>query len=163
MPKQLLAGESLILPPLHRHWIVVARGLAPAVLAALIAVLLLDVLARDLLPGQFRLLGTLAVAVVLGLWTIVVLLRWAEDSLTITDQRVVLEEGVLVRTSRVIPLDRVQDVSTTQTVLGRILGYGTVAIDTAGATGSDRFVYVRRPELVRDQVFVLAGRLSRGG
>src|SRR5205823_1864513 len=81
--------------------------------------------------------------VVLDVWMLLVWLRWAEDSLTVTDQRVLLEEGVLVRSSRVIPLHRVQDVSTTQTLLGRILGYGTVEIDAAGTGGSERFAYVR--------------------
>jgi uncharacterized membrane protein YdbT with pleckstrin-like domain len=61
----------------------------------------------------------------------------------------------------VIPLDRVQDVSTSQTVLGRILGYGTVEIDTAGTAGVETFGYVSRPDRVRDQVFVLSDRPGR--
>jgi uncharacterized membrane protein YdbT with pleckstrin-like domain len=158
MPNQLLAGESLVIPPLHRHWALLVRGLVPAALTALVVVVVVDVLARGLLPGDLRLLATIAAAVALGLWVVVVWLRWTEDSLTITNQRVILEEGVLVRSSRVIPLDRVQDVSTTQTLVGRILGYGTVEIDTAGAGGSERFGYVHHPERVRDQVFILTGR-----
>lgn len=161
MPKQLLEGESLLIPPLRRHWILLVRGILPAVVVAVFVLLATDVWLGGSLPGDMRLVTTVFVTAVLGLWGLVVWLRWAEDSLTITDQRVLLEEGVLVRNSRVIPLDRVQDVSTSQTLLGRILGYGTVEIDAAGTGGGQRFAYVSRPDRVRDQVFLLAGRLGR--
>jgi len=158
MPKQLLPGENLVLPPLHHHWAMLVRRLALPVLGALALVVLLDVPGRSLVPVDQRLAGTLAVAVVLGMWTIVTWLRWIEDTLTVTDQRVILEQGVLQRVSKVIPLERVQDVTTTQTLLGRILNYGAVEIDAAGQSGCERFVCVASPEWVRDHVFVQAGR-----
>jgi uncharacterized membrane protein YdbT with pleckstrin-like domain len=155
MPKQLLAGERLMLPPVHRHWVLLVASLVPAGLLAVAFVLVLDVVARGLLTAELRLLSTVAAAAALGLWAIVAWMRWTEDVLTVTDQRVILEEGVLRRSSRVIPLDRVQDVSTTQTVLGRVLGYGSVEIDAASATGVERFAYVAGPERLRDRVFAL--------
>lgn len=161
MRTQLLTGERLVLPPLRRHWIVLVRNLASPALGAALAVGLVDVVARGLLPADLRLLLTLAVAAPLGLSVIAVWLRWEGDSLTVTDQRVVLLEGVFQRTTRVIPLNRVQDVSTVQTLLGRILDYGTVEIDAAGANGAERFAYVRAPMRVRDQVSVLVARSTR--
>jgi uncharacterized membrane protein YdbT with pleckstrin-like domain len=161
MRTQLLTGERLALPPLRRHWILLVRNLASPVLAAALSVGLVDVVARGLLPSDVRLLLTLAVGVPVGLSVIVVWLRWDGDSLTVTDQRVVLLEGVFQRTSKVIPLARVQDVSTVQTLLGRILDYGTVEIDAAGATGAECFAYVSRPMRVRDQVWALVARSAR--
>jgi len=161
MRTQLLTGERLALPPLRRHWILLVRNLASPVLAAALSVGLVDVVARGLLPPDVRLLLTLAVAVPFGLAIIAVWLRWEGDSLTVTDQRVVLQEGVFGRTTRVIPLVRVQDVSTVQTVLGRILDYGTVEIDAAGASGAERFAYVSGPVRVRDQVSALVARSMR--
>jgi uncharacterized membrane protein YdbT with pleckstrin-like domain len=158
MPKQLLMGESLALPPLHRHWILLVRGILPVSVVAALFLLLVDVVLRTVLPGDLRLVATLAAVAVVGLVAIVVWLRWMEDSLTVTDQRVILEEGVFRRTSRVIPLDRVQDVSTSQTLVGRLLGYGTVEIDAAGSSGGERFAYVAAPEQLRDQVFLLTER-----
>ena len=162
MPRQLLAGEMLVLP-LHRHWIVLVKGLATPSLVAAALLLLMDGALRDLVPGEVRLLGTLLALVTLGMWVIVTWLRWGEDALTVTDQRVILEEGMLRRSSRVIPLDRVQDVSTSQTPLGRLLGYGAVSIEAAGLGSTERFDYVGSPEDVRDRVFVLAGRVRQGG
>jgi membrane protein YdbS with pleckstrin-like domain len=62
----------------------------------------------------------------------------------------------------VIPLDRVQDVSTRQTPFGQFLDYGSVEIDTAGAIANELFTYASHPEMLRDQVFVLSEQLRRG-
>jgi uncharacterized membrane protein YdbT with pleckstrin-like domain len=161
MPKQLLAGESLAFPPVHRHWIVMVRGLAPTFLIALVVVIVADLLARDLLPGELRLFITVLAMAALVLSAIAVWVRWMEDALTVTDQRVILEEGVLRRSSRVIPLDRVQDVSTSQTLFGRVFNYGSVEIDAAGTGGRERFDHVASPERLRDQVFLLTERVRR--
>lgn len=161
MRTQLLTGERLALPPLRRHWILLVRNLASPALAAALAIGLVDVVARGLLPADVRLVLTLAVATPFGLSVIAVWLRWEGDSLTVTDQRVVLLEGVFQRTTRVIPLSRVQDVATVQTLLGRILDYGTVEIDAAGAGGAERFAYVRGPVRVSDRVSALVARSAR--
>jgi uncharacterized membrane protein YdbT with pleckstrin-like domain len=160
MPRQLLAGENLVLPPIRHHWALLARKLGWPVLWALLVVAVLNTVAGGVLPADLRLLGTVGALAALGLWTIAAWLRWTEDSLTVTDQRVILQEGLLRRSSKVIPLNRVQDVSTTQTLLGRILDYGTVEIDAAGRSGSERFAYVGSPEGLRDQVIRLTGRLG---
>lgn len=159
MPKQLLENEHLVLPPLRRHWIVLVSNIAPLTILVVVVEVLVNVVVRTVLPGDIRLLVTLAALAALGVWIIAVWLTWASDALTVTDQRVVLEEGLLQRSSRVIPLNRVQDVSTTQSLFGRLLDYGTVEIHTAGSGGPDYFHYLGRPEWVRDQVFVLAERL----
>jgi uncharacterized membrane protein YdbT with pleckstrin-like domain len=161
MPTKLLSSERLVLPPLRRHWIVLVRGLTPTALAAAVAVGIVDILSRGLLPADLRLLLTLAIAAPVGLCVIAVWGRWESDTLTVTDQRVLLEEGVFVRTSKVIRLNRVQDVSTIQTMVGRILDYGTVEIAAAGQSGAERFAYVRGPQRLRDQVSALIDRLER--
>jgi uncharacterized membrane protein YdbT with pleckstrin-like domain len=159
MPK-MLAGESLVLPPLHRHWIWLARDLALPTIGALLALVAVDGLGALLLTPDLRVLFTLAVLGAFGLWGGVVWLQWNAALLTVTDQRVIVEEGIFQRSSKVIPLDRVQDVSTKQTLVGRMLDYGLVEIDAAGS--SETFPYVRSPEMLRDQVFVLSEQLRRG-
>jgi uncharacterized membrane protein YdbT with pleckstrin-like domain len=160
MPKQLLAGERLMLSPIHRHWILLVRGLVPLGVFLLVVLVVFDVSLRDLLPGDVRLWVSVAALAFAGLWAGGVFLGWTGDALTVTNQRVVLEEGVLRRSSRVIPIGRVQDVSTEQSMLGRALGYGTVEIDAAGSSG-ERFAYVTDPERLRDDIFALATRLQR--
>jgi len=156
MPTKLLAGESLVLQPIRKHWIVLVKWTFwPSVLAITLFVVL-DVFLAGFVSGDARVLVTLiglAILAAAGYWT---WLNWQSAKLTVTDQRVILEEGVVVRTSKVIPLDRVQDVSTRQNLFGRILDYGSVEIDTAGAIPNELFTYLAQPEMLRDQVFVLS-------
>jgi uncharacterized membrane protein YdbT with pleckstrin-like domain len=159
MPK-MLAGESLVLPPLHRHWVWLAKDLVLPAAGLVVLLALLDWLGVAFVPPDLRVLSTLVLLAAGGFWTVVVWLQWNAASLTVTDQRVILEEGIFQRTSKVMPLDRVQDVSTKQTLLGRVLDYGVVEIDVAGS--SEVFPYVRSPEMLRDQVFVLSEQLRRG-
>jgi membrane protein YdbS with pleckstrin-like domain len=159
MPK-MLAGESLVLPPLHRHWVWLAKDLVIPTIGLVVLLAVLDWLGVAFVPPDLRVLSTLILLAAGGLWGVVVWLQWNAASLTVTDQRVILEEGIFQKTSKVMPLDRVQDVSTKQTLLGRMLDYGLVEIDVAGS--SEVFPYVRSPEMLRDQVFVLSEQLRRG-
>jgi uncharacterized membrane protein YdbT with pleckstrin-like domain len=154
----LLPGETVVMRR-HPHWVVAAKAmLLPLVLVILVGVgdkLLRDSLLSDpALAHDIKVVATLAVIAIFGLWAIVTWVRWNATAFTITDQRVILDQGVLGRSSKIIPIDRVQDVSTRQTLLGRILGYGQVEIDAAGARGAEVLEYLPAPNRFRDQVFV---------
>lgn len=157
MPRYLLPDENLIVT-VHRHWIVLARSLLLPLL--LVAAVLAVALAVPL-PGDMRLLLTLAGLAAAGFWMIVSWLQWSSISLTVTDHRVLLETGILNRESKVIPLDRVQDVATRQSLPGRLLGYGAVEIDAAGPTGREMLDHVPDPHHLRDQVFAVSETLRR--
>jgi uncharacterized membrane protein YdbT with pleckstrin-like domain len=163
MSKDLLPGENLIMLD-HPHWIVVVKSvLTPIVL--LIVVVLADV--TILGPGtlyipRLRTILTLAVVALALLWLIVVWIRWQSVSYTLTDQRIKIESGVFGRQTKMIPIDRVQDCATKQTVFGRMLGYGRVEVDAAGAQGAEVLDHLPNPSVFRDQVFVLSEK-RRGG
>lgn len=156
----MVAGESLVLPPLHRHWIVLVGLVWIPVIAGTVLLVLVDWVAAAFVSSDVRVVFTLVLLAAAGLWAIVGWLQWQAYSLTVTDQRVILEQGIFFKQSKVIPLDRVQDVETTQTVLGRLLDYGTVDIHVAG--GRETYPNARSPEILRDQVFVLSEQLRRG-
>jgi uncharacterized membrane protein YdbT with pleckstrin-like domain len=69
---------------------------------------------------------------------------------------------VFGRSSKIIPIDRIQDCTTKQTVFGRMLGYGRVEVDAAGAQGAEVLDHLPNPGTFRDQVFVQSER-RRGG
>jgi uncharacterized membrane protein YdbT with pleckstrin-like domain len=158
----LLAGESMVLPPIRKHWIVLVKGTFWPGLIGLVVLILLDGLLLDVPLGDSRVLLNLLVLVVLAAVGYIVWLNWQAATLTVTDQRVILELGIVIRTTKVIPLDRVQDVSTRQTPFGQFLDYGSVEIDTAGSIANELFTYAAHPEMLRDQVFVLSEQLRRG-
>ena len=161
MARDLLPGENLVIR-VHRHWIVAVHALwIPIVVLVLVAAADLFI-HHQAFPRDVKLAVTLGVVALAGLWAIVVWVRWNSSSLTLTDQRVVLDSGILSRTSKVIALDRVQDVSTRQSLLGRILGYGAVEIDAAGAAGTELLDHLPMPNRIRDEVFVQSERLRHG-
>jgi uncharacterized membrane protein YdbT with pleckstrin-like domain len=157
VPSELLPGENLILKT-HQHWIVLAKSLViPLVLIVLVAILDFVVM-----TGDTRLIVTLAAIAIAVLWLIVVWIRWQATAYTLTDQRIKIETGVFGRSSKVIPIDRIQDCTTKQTLFGRMVGYGRVEVDAAGAQGAEVLEHLPHPAEFRDQVFVQSER-RRGG
>jgi uncharacterized membrane protein YdbT with pleckstrin-like domain len=156
---ELMVGEVVVLPPLVKHWIVLVERLVAPTVAAMVALVAVNVVAASALAGGLDLLLTIVTLVALGCWQIMLWLQWSSPSITVTDQRVILQEGVFNRVTKIIPLDQVQDISTSQTLLGSILDYGTVEIDTRSAI--EMLPYATSPRLLRDQLFVLSEQLRR--
>jgi uncharacterized membrane protein YdbT with pleckstrin-like domain len=164
MANDLLPGETLVLKD-HPHWIVVVKSVVlPAVLILAVVIadftFLLD--NYSYLPDHFRTFLTLAVVALAGLWLIVVWIRWQSTSYTLTNQRIKIETGVFSRQSKMIPIDRVQDCTTKQSLIGRMLGYGRVEVDAAGAQGAEVLDHLPNPGFFRDQVFVESEKRRSG-
>ena len=152
---KLLPGENLVIND-HPHWITLVKSLvAPVVLFAVVLIADFSVLNPDnFYVPKLRTFLTLGVVALAILWFIVVWIRWRSTSYTLTDQRIAIEAGVFSRQEKIIPIDRVQDCTTRQSILGRVIGYGRVEIDAAGAQGAEVLDHLPRPGEFRDQVFV---------
>jgi uncharacterized membrane protein YdbT with pleckstrin-like domain len=155
---KLLPGENLVLKQ-HPHWITFVRSLfLPVLLVALVVVA--DV--TFLTTTEVRPIVSLIVAALVLMWLIVVWIRWQSITYTLSDQRIKIESGVFGRQEKVIPIDRVQDCTTRMSLVGRMLGYGRVEIDAAGAQGAEILDYLPNPGDFRDQVFMHSEK-RRGG
>jgi uncharacterized membrane protein YdbT with pleckstrin-like domain len=158
---KLLPGENLVRAA-HPHWITVVKSLViPVVLLILVALADVTFLRASGAPAVNPILTLAAIALAL-LWFIVVWIRWQSITYTLTDQRIKIESGVFGRQEKVIPIDRVQDCTTKQSIFGRMLGYGRVEIDAAGAQGAEILDHLPSPGDFRDQVFVQSEK-RRGG
>jgi uncharacterized membrane protein YdbT with pleckstrin-like domain len=159
----LLPGENLVLKA-HQHWITFVRAMVfPVVILVLVVLADFSFLGPGgLYVPKLRTYLTLIVVALAILWLIVVWIRWQSVSYTLTDQRIKIEAGVLGREEKIIPIDRVQDCTTRQSIFGRMLGYGTVEVDAAGAQGAEILVNLPKPGQFRDQVFVHSEK-RRGG
>ncbi len=160
---KLLPGENLVLKH-HPHWITLVKSVSvPVVLFLAVVIADFTLLGPDgyYVPKlrTFLTLGTVALAL---LWFIVVWIRWQSITYTLTDQRIMIQSGVLSRQEKIVPIDRVQDCSTRQSLIGRLLGYGRVEVDAAGAQGAEVLDHLPQPGDFRDQVFVQSER-RRGG
>jgi uncharacterized membrane protein YdbT with pleckstrin-like domain len=156
MANDLLPGENLIMK-VHQHWIFIAKSLLlPAALLVLVAIADFTFLTTS--GHHIRTISSLAVLALALLWFLVVWLRWQSIAYTLTDQRIKIEAGIFSRSEKIIPIDRVQDCTTRISLIGRMLGYGRVEIDAAGAQGAEILVHLPNPGTFRDQVFVQSER-----
>jgi uncharacterized membrane protein YdbT with pleckstrin-like domain len=55
---------------------------------------------------------------------------------TLTDSKIEIDEGFISQTTRNVPLRNIQDVTVTSTVFQRVLRFGNVVVDNAGAEGA---------------------------
>src|SRR5437879_13660227 len=152
---ELLPGENLVLKT-HQHWIVLVKSLVvPVVLLIIGALVDLTCKSGTGIPPFRTIMILVAVAIAL-LWLIVVWIRWQSIAYTLTDQRIKIESGVFGRASKIIPIDRIQDCTTKQTLFGRILGYGRVEVDADGAEGAEVLEHLLNAGKVRDADIVMS-------
>jgi uncharacterized membrane protein YdbT with pleckstrin-like domain len=81
-------------------------------------------------------------------FTVLTVLWWVER-IVITDKRVMLAEGIIVHKVGMMPLGKVTDLTFQRSVGGRMLGYGTLIVESAGQIQAlNRIDYMPRPEEV---------------
>jgi uncharacterized membrane protein YdbT with pleckstrin-like domain len=110
------------------------------------------VLAGAGIVGLLSIPVLLVVFAVAGCWTAGLCGRWYATSFTLTRRTLVLRRGLMVRSCRLIALETLQDAATEQSVLGALLGYGTVELSLLSG-GRERLSPVPDPEVVRDRIF----------
>ena len=146
--KLLNEGEEVVLD-LHPHWeYFVKAGLA--MVAALFVGLW--VLAK----WRWEAYGAGAVGIVLLVclaWFAWTYLRWGTTNFVVTTDRLIYRHGVFSKHGIEIPLDRVNTVFFSQTILERVLGSGDLTIESAGEKGSQSFSNVRKPSAVQNEIY----------
>ncbi len=163
--KNLMPGEEILLRPQY-HWVrfVPAIGIGSlGIVVAALAQFLVPPPGPEGEPGtRFFLLAAGGIVVVIGL--IAAAWRWLADSFdefAVTSFRVIRKTGVLERSVRQIPLEKIQDVNVRSTLGGRWLSYGDVEIQTAGSDSTVVFPRILHPEDFRNVLFT-SGRPRAG-
>lgn len=163
LPEQYLADGERIVLSFHPHW---KRLVLPVF--ALVVVLAAVVAALILIPGDYEYawLARLAVSVVafvaLVLWTIIPYLRWVTTSYTLTSHRFAISTGVLSKSEDDIPLAKVSSVSSDQRLTERILGCGTLRVESASEKGDIEYRDIPQIQRVRHELFRLVEDAADG-
>ena len=134
-PKQLLPGEDLII--LRRQHLLVM--LKPALINIIVLAILIGLCVY---VDQLWFLILYAIPLLYLIWKY---LAWRRKEYILTDRRVVLQEGVLSISSFDASLDKINNVYHNQSLLGRILNYGDVGLETASETGTTTFEFLSHP------------------
>lgn len=148
-PKRLLLeGEQIVLD-LRPHWWFFAGHAAVGVpvLALLVWALTLD---GD--TGTALTWVALAALAVWALWFGARLANWLATHFVVTTERLIFRQGFLAKRGRDVPLDRVNNIDMSQSVLERILRSGDLLIESAGESGQQTFSDIRNPESVQKQI-----------
>ena len=157
MCAKLLVNENLVLPPIKQAVIVPIRATALIVGSWVVGFLLVTG-GVDL--GATNRAGTIVLGLLVGIGAVVLLrhwINWARTTITVTDQRVILESGPR---TRVFALDVIVHLGTVQTTLGKIFRFGSLEIelsngDVVSLNGCAEL------EMLRDQLFVLCEKVGR--
>jgi len=128
------AGERVIYEG-NPSW----RSIIPFYLKGIAAAVVIALILRLLGTGFFDLF--LVVVIVVGVTVLAGLVKRAATVYTVTDRRLHLSRGVLSREVEETRLDRVQNVTWTQSPVERVLGIGEVDFDTASGADGSLFVF----------------------
>lgn len=74
------------------------------------------------------------------------------DIWVVTTLRVIDEYGVFTNNSKESPLDKINNMSYSQTFWGKIFGFGNVQIQTAAEIGSTEYHQVANPKKLKDTI-----------
>jgi membrane protein YdbS with pleckstrin-like domain len=80
-------------------------------------------------------------------------IRASADEYVVTNRRVIRKYGLVAREVEQALLDRIQDITLHQGITARLLGYGTVVLETASETGRLTFPQIAEPEEFRKAVW----------
>lgn len=91
------------------------------------------------------LVGVVAFLVIMGLYAYV---SWRCMSYTLDAKSITLHQGIIFKNKRSVYLERIQSVDINRTLVARLLGLGTVRIESAGGSGSNLDLsYLKNSEL----------------
>ncbi|MFY1689909.1 PH domain-containing protein [Plantactinospora sp. WMMB782] len=153
-PEDVLTSDEHVVAHLHPHWKALIRPVVVLVLAvaAVVAgfVLLLPAGGAGTVLGYVIAAVALVLAVWLGVWPYLV---WRTTHYLFTNERVLLQKGVFSRDRRDIPLGRINDHSMNQKFLERLLGCGTLTIESAGERGQSVLADIPGVERVQTMLY----------
>jgi uncharacterized membrane protein YdbT with pleckstrin-like domain len=156
----LLPGERMLVSS-SRHWVVLLRPIATTILAAIVVLVVLALLP---LAGELRLFLMLGVVLAGILIINLYYWGWRAHEYVLTDQRVIINEGIVSKFSRSIAIDRIQDLTTFQGLWGRTWGFGDIELESAGREGAEMLSTVPRPQQLRNAIFAqIEARRRPGG
>ncbi|SRR6266404_830126 len=72
---------------------------------------------------------------------------------TLTDSKIEIDHGLIARTTRNIPLSKIQDVTVSASIFQRMLGFGDVVVDNASEVGGTTILHnINNPRQYADLI-----------
>ena len=163
--RNLAPGESVVYRARY-HWIYYGTALLLLFFALLLG--LASIYSNQVSSGDEtvpRVVGFMAIGfLILAAGTFLVRrIRASADEYVVTNRRVVRKYGLVAREVEQALLEKIQDVTLRQGVIARLLGFGTIVVETASETGRLVFANISNPEAMRTALWnqaAVPGRAS---
>jgi PH (Pleckstrin Homology) domain-containing protein/putative oligomerization/nucleic acid binding protein len=142
----LLSTGERITHRVRQHWLVLLWG-ARIPIAAIVAALLIIVLSQNVSGIPLDLLKLLSAVLFLGglaflAWAT---LQYLNTEFVLTNRRVVQVQGVVNKRATDSSLEKINDAVLTQSIFGRMFGFGDLDVLTAAEAGIERFRMIIDP------------------
>jgi uncharacterized membrane protein YdbT with pleckstrin-like domain len=149
-PTKLLNPNESIVLDLHPHWRIF---LAPIGLL-LVGLAAVFVVVNVLRPAEPMLDYASGIPVAIALvWFGYRFTVWKTTHFVVTSDRVIYRSGVVSKAGQNIPLERINNVAFSQSILERMLRVGDLTIESAGETGRQIFSDVYNPSAVENRIY----------
>ena len=73
----------------------------------------------------------------------------------------IVENGIFSFGSVECPLDKINNVACSQSILGRIIGFGNVEIQTAAGHGATVYINAKHPQLLKERITTMQGEYKK--
>jgi uncharacterized membrane protein YdbT with pleckstrin-like domain len=147
-PKRLLNDYESMVLDLHPHWWFYGAQALSVFGSLVLASFVLGKTSGGLQTVlQYPLFF---LVLVLAAWLIVTVIKWRTTYFVVTSHRLIYRQGVVARGGIEIPLEKVNNVNFEQGILERLIGVGTLVIESGGKDGQQKFSDISQPESVQN-------------
>ncbi len=147
-PRRLLVeGEELVLD-LRPHPVALVLPVIATVVTVGVGIWLMT-----LVDGTWTWIALAAIALVLIVYPVRRLTDWLTSHFVVTSDRIIHRQGLIAKSSMEIPLEAINDVRFEQGVFDRLVGAGTLVVQSASEAGREEFAHIRKPEDVQKTIY----------
>ncbi|HET9672260.1 MAG TPA: PH domain-containing protein [Actinomycetota bacterium] len=148
-PRRLLVeGEELILD-LRPHWIALVLPSIATIATLVVMLILYRTFEEDIVDIVVGVAGTLFLLA----YPVRRLVDWLTSHFVVTSDRIIHRRGFIAKYSMEVPLEAINDVRFEQGILDRIIGAGTLVVQSASEAGRQVFDHIRQPEEVQRTIY----------
>ncbi len=155
IPAKLLGDDEEVVLHLHTHWKALIRPVTVLLVTSAAAAYVAAAVPNGIFQPWLRIAALVIWFVIVMRWEVWPFLNWFNSTYTLTNRRIIIRTGVISRYGRDMPLSRINDVHFEHGIIDRMLGCGTLVVESAGERGQLVMTDVPRVELVQLEIYRL--------
>jgi uncharacterized membrane protein YdbT with pleckstrin-like domain len=146
----------------HPHWITLVDTILVLLATVAVGGVLIYFVPDWGVRTPVRLAIAALVVIVALVFAVVPFLRWFATRYELTDQGLIIKEGILNRSVRTIPIGRINDASHAQRLVERVFGKGTLVVESGGERGQLVLKNLPEVEMWHKQIYTLIDDMADG-